>query len=153
MWSCVCVLLITNVKQGSDFLVTSSEPIPFKYQTIFIFRALSSIRSICRYYGWQVRDVRVLGVLFFRYDAVSMGNRIPTFRGNASSRIYTTTARRPLKTRSTRRGSVIPQKNGVSTTPLQYLHNYAYFIFPFWKHASGVLEERLSYVKDYGSGY
>lgn len=52
------------LKQGSDFLVTSSEPIPFKYNTIFIFRALSSIRSTCPYYVWQVMDVRVLRALF-----------------------------------------------------------------------------------------
>jgi len=82
-----------------------------------------------------------------------MDNRIPTFRGNASSRVDTTTACRPLKIRITHRHSVRPQKNGVYATPLQNLHNYAYFIFPFWKHASGVLNERRSYVKDYGSGY
>jgi hypothetical protein len=44
---------------------TPSEPIPFKDHTIFVFRALSSIRSTCRYYVWQVMDVRCLSILFW----------------------------------------------------------------------------------------
>jgi hypothetical protein len=47
------------------------------------------------------------------------------------------------------RHSVKPQKNGV----FRYTFTKsAYFIIQFWKPASGVLDERRSYVTDYGNG-
>ena len=92
MWLCVYVLLITILKQGSDFLVTSSELIPFMYHTIFIFRSLSSIWSTCRCYVWQVMDVWVLRVLFWGYDAIIWSRRFeaPHLQGSIRLRLVDT---------------------------------------------------------------